>query len=509
MNSSLYRLKVQFFAAVSVVCAVATTHVASAFPILTPASGTVVEYFNVHTGHYFMTVNGQEAAGIDAGAAGPGWVRTGFGFSAFIDPAPPGYVPAPGWTVSRFYAPGPNSHFFTLDPAEAATLKQPGSGWIHEGPAFAIGKPDANGSCTGGYAPVVRLYNNRFAQNDSNHRYVTNEAERARMVAKGWIDEGVKFCSADAGEIPIKSFRFDPQLWNGKILPSAACEDETRNLGACMAVNNLPVPATPISLSGPPPFESTEQTLYYGMVTGFTTFFTFKSGDLPDPVAATNVFVQGIGGTYGIHVDTIQRGPALLSSVNPLYQFKTTAAPGAPDMRFFPFAAVYETDAEISVKFIAQVRTLKTRNPASHAYGHPTLEFTDQGSGHNLYFTVLTYGTVAPVDFVAPDLGTGKVIVGTTFRDGSPYLRNFGRGTLQLPRQFVSADVSGERGVFEFRMNRDEFQRVLDAARAVDGALSANPADYLLDNYHFNNEVYGDGEIGLNLGGLRLEMLRR
>ena len=54
---------------------------------------------------------------------------------------------------------------------------------------------------------------------------------------------------------------------------------------------------------------------------------------------------------------------------------------------------------------------------------------------------------------------------------------------------------------------RDGSER--DAARTVDGALSANPADYLLDNYHFNNEVYGDGEIGMNLGGFRLEIVRR
>ena len=45
--------------------------------------------------------------------------------------------------------------------------------------------------------------------------------------------------------------------------------------------------------------------------------------------------------------------------------------------------------------------------------------------------------------------------------------------------------------------------------RTVDAALSSAPADYLVDNFHFNNEVYGDGDIGLNLDSYKLELLRR
>lgn len=492
---------------------------ARAFPF--PASPeTVVEYYNVHLDHYFLTINATEMAAIDAGAAGPGWVRTGHGFRAYPHPVMSGSFCSGscGEPVKRFHGTpglGPNSHFFTANPEEVAILNRPRTGWNLEGIAFTIHLPGAQGNCGTNGAPIVRLYNNRWMTNDSNHRYVTNETDRARMVAKGWVDEGVKFCSLGAVEVPIKAFRFNPLLRDGKIQPSAVCEDETRNLGPCMAVNNLPAPTTPMAQMGPPALGPTAQTLTYGMVTGFTSWFTYKAGPLPDEVAATTVFVQESDrSTYGIHVDTIQRGPAVLTSVNPLYQFKTTVTPGTPDTRVFPFGTTYETDAEISVKFIANVRTLKTRNAVSHAFGHPTLEFTDQRSGRNLYFTVITYGTVydpaAPQgEYLAPDLGTGKVIVGTSFRDGSPYLRNFGRGTFGLPHQFVSADVWGEGGVFEFRMNKDEFQRVLDAARTIDGALSSNPADYLLDNYHFNNEVYGDGEIGMNLGGFRLEIVRR
>jgi hypothetical protein len=112
-------------------------------------------------------------------------------------------------------------------------------------------------------------------------------------------------------------------------------------------------------------------------------------------------------------------------------------------------------------------------------------------------------------DYLAPDVGTGKVIVGTTFRPDSPFGRSLGLSTLDTPSGFVPPNPWGWGGAFEFRMNRAEFQKVLDAARSVDPALSAAPADYLVDNFHFNNEVFGDGDIGLNLTGYTLELRRR
>jgi hypothetical protein len=488
----------------SMVCMLAIANSALAFPVFVGPS-PVIEFYNLQTGHYFMTIDATEAAGIDAGNAGPGWVRTGYVFYA----QPTGLLAGPcqvncGQPVSRFYGPSPNSHFYTIGTAEAEFLKRPGSGWLFEGTAFAsIPVDPATGGC-GLYRPVYRLYNNRFAFNDSNHRFVTNQQERERMIAKGWADEGISFCTTGVEEAAIKSFRFEANLDDGKIQPSAVCEDESRSLGACMAVNNLAAPTTRIASSGlmTPPMD-------YGLKTGMSSNSTFIAGPLPDPVAATTVFVQQSSNAYGIHVDTVQRGPSVLTSVNPLYQFKTTVEPGAADARVFPFSHAYETDAQISVKFVANVRTVTVRNAASQAFGHPTLELIDQRSGRHLYFTTLVYGTVEPNDYLAPDIGTGKVIVGTTFRDGSPYLRNFDSWTFATPSGFVAENVWGRGGKFEYRMDRGEFQRVLDAARTIDGALSADPADYMLDNFHFNNEVYGDGEIGMNLTGFRLELVRR
>ena len=43
---------------------------------------------------------------------------------------------------------------------------------------------------------MYRVYNGRFAQNDSNHRYLTDVSEYARMQQAGWVPEGIALCGA-------------------------------------------------------------------------------------------------------------------------------------------------------------------------------------------------------------------------------------------------------------------------------------------------------------------------
>ncbi len=484
---------------------------AAAFPLMARPE-PVIEYFNVGLGHYFLAMNPNEMAAIEAGSAGPGWVRTGFSFDAYPVPVPSGtYCPGDcGTAVSRFYGTpglGPNSHFYTANAAEAQFLQRPGSGWSFEQLEFSIPVPDAAGQCAAGLVPVYRVYNNRWMYNDSNHRFVADRAQRDRMLARGWIDEGVAFCAYGAREMPIKSFLIHVDLAR-KILPSAECEDERVNLGPCMALNNLPVPR---NLMGPYGYMEAPPSGFFER-TGVTSLLNYVVDASGPQAAMENVFVQGGTGSrtslFGIHVDTRSRGSPLLSSVNPLYQLRTTVAPGAFDARFFPWAPA-EDAVQLKVSYVANVKRIEVRNAQSHAFGHPTLEFMDSRGGRNLYFTAVTYGTVEPNDLLVVDGSTSKIIVGTTLRATSPYLRNFGLPSLYTAPGFVSPNYWGWGGAFEFRMDRAEFQRVLDAARTLDATLSADPADYLLDNFHFNNEVFGDGEIGLNLADFKVELIRR
>ena len=169
-----------------------------------PASVPIVEYYSVALDHYFMAASPDEIALVDAGGRGD-WKRTGHGFKAWLraGDAPPSARP-----VCRFYAAGPNSHFYTGDARECDYLKalehsqraeanargQPFLGWQYEGIAFHALLPDS-GACIGNAAPVYRAYNNRAREIDSNHRFMRDARQRSAM-AVSWVDEGAAFCSA-------------------------------------------------------------------------------------------------------------------------------------------------------------------------------------------------------------------------------------------------------------------------------------------------------------------------
>ncbi|CAH1385536.1 Delta-60 repeat domain-containing protein [Candidatus Nitrotoga sp. M5] len=158
------------------------------------ASMPVVEFYNTNLDHYFITADATEAAAIDEGSAGPGWIRTGNSFKSG------GSTP-----ICRFYGsqiPGPNSHFYTLAGAECDGLKQlqaiaPATQkrWNFESLDF-ISSPPTNGVCPTGSVPVYRAYNNGFARGvDSNHRISSTAAAIQDVIARGWIDEGVVMCA--------------------------------------------------------------------------------------------------------------------------------------------------------------------------------------------------------------------------------------------------------------------------------------------------------------------------
>jgi hypothetical protein len=161
----------------------------------------VVEYYSDKLDHYLVTAWTDEIAALDAGTA---FKRTGERFKAWLHASD---APAYAVPVCRFYASGPNSHFYTADPGECSYLKslqqkqaadasakgQPFPGWQFEAIAFYAIAPE-NGSCPASSRPVWRAYNDRAAENDSNHRFtVTDVVRRAMQV--GWADEGLAFCA--------------------------------------------------------------------------------------------------------------------------------------------------------------------------------------------------------------------------------------------------------------------------------------------------------------------------
>ena len=167
------------------------------------ATTPVVEYYAAATHHYFTSAGPADIALLDPGTQG--WQRTSQEFDAWLNAsdAPVGAMP-----VCRFYAAGPNSHFYTADASECAGLKsmeqqgraqaaaqgQPFLGWQFEQIAFYALVP-VNGQCAADTWPVYRVYNQRYQYNDSNHRFTADPQMRAAALAEGWADEGVAFCT--------------------------------------------------------------------------------------------------------------------------------------------------------------------------------------------------------------------------------------------------------------------------------------------------------------------------
>jgi hypothetical protein len=176
------------------------------------AAAVVVEYVDTVDfptspgGHYFYSSDPAEQAAVDAGAAGH-FQRTGRTFLTG------GSVP-----VCRFYgslSPGPNSHFFTADAAECATLKAAQvvptpttvQQWNYERDEYlttpvTVNPADGSRSCPAGTLPLYRAYNNAFPPGggknpwDSNHRFSPVQSVIATLVQQvGWRDEGLAYCT--------------------------------------------------------------------------------------------------------------------------------------------------------------------------------------------------------------------------------------------------------------------------------------------------------------------------
>lgn len=173
------------------------------------SEGAVVEFYNTSLDNYFITADANEAAQIDSGSAGPGWIRTGNSFNS-----------GGSTSVCRFYgsySPGPNSHFYTVNAEECQGLKDQqipagdprkltDKSWNFESLDFVSTPPTTgviNGMCPSGTVPVYRAYNNGYARGvDSNHRITSSSTAIQEVVTRGWSNEGIVMCAPDSGGTP-------------------------------------------------------------------------------------------------------------------------------------------------------------------------------------------------------------------------------------------------------------------------------------------------------------------
>jgi streptogramin lyase len=149
-----------------------------------PVRKAVVEFYNAALDHYFISALDADIEALDSGRL-KGWQRTGLTFDGYLSPAP-GTSP-----VCRFYLPpgSGDSHFYSASPAECSEVMTKFPQFLYEAAdVFHIALPDtATGARPGGTKPVYRLWNNRA---DSNHRYTSDLAVKAQMIARGYVAEG-------------------------------------------------------------------------------------------------------------------------------------------------------------------------------------------------------------------------------------------------------------------------------------------------------------------------------
>jgi hypothetical protein len=150
----------------------------------------VVEFYNQSLDHYFITQNAGEMSDLDHGVH-PGWVRTGQSFLAYLT----GMSDRRGRPTCRYYglpSAGLDTHMQSASLVECDAVgfdPLTKDRWQLEAPnAFEMPLPDTTtGTCPSKTQAVYRLWNQRT---DSNHRYTTNPAIEAAMIAKGYVPEG-------------------------------------------------------------------------------------------------------------------------------------------------------------------------------------------------------------------------------------------------------------------------------------------------------------------------------
>jgi hypothetical protein len=153
---------------------------------------TVIEYFNRDVGRYFLTGRPDEQHTLDARSES--FARTGMQFQARGTQA---YADEQSAPVCRMYAApdrgGSNTHFFGT--GDDCAVLNTVTALRFEGFDFAATKPVASTCPANAPNAIFRLFNNKSASNQGNHRYVVSVATKSRMIAQGWVDEGVVFCS--------------------------------------------------------------------------------------------------------------------------------------------------------------------------------------------------------------------------------------------------------------------------------------------------------------------------
>jgi len=478
-----------------------------------PDTSTVIESYDAASDRYYSSWSTSLSPGScdfqeNVQAPPPGTTQTALAWSS------PSYPTGGALQVCEFRAEGqvePASFFLTINAAECAALKQPGSGWtfLPPAPRGAVGTPSlaafevdpATGQCGSGHVPVYRFVNNGWPAR-GNHRYVADERVRQEMHARAnWVEEGVAFCVLRSQRVPLASMNFPNMSPCPGISPGFGGIDNcpvgwesTGSLQTCVIGSNMPTFQTAVGA------DAADQGPYTAL-TGMLSAFGSVVGYAGIGGSTSRSFVQMPDSTPGggFFVTSADRSAGSASSLR-------TESPAPIPGTFRPFAAGFEVDMDLVVKYSLFVK--QVRAASGDAYVQPILTLVDKQSGKRLELSAGAIGTPLASDFATRDAATGEVMVFASLSPASRLGRSAGLPSLQTSHVFDSDHSWGFGGDFEWRVNRNEAAAVLALARSIDPSLSAEPGDYAFDKFGIKGEVVGDASIGYNLQQMSVSVVR-
>lgn len=160
-----------------------------------PPDARVEEYVYSHgeKQHYIMTALDSEKALVARPEYSNIFTKSGRSFAAWS----PSTVdrPVTAIAVVRFLIPSLGLRVYAKDPAITQLRAMPQT-YVDEGIAFYAEPASSAGACPAGQKAIYSASNNRA---DINYRYSTDVYEHAAMVASGFRNEGVEFCSHSVG----------------------------------------------------------------------------------------------------------------------------------------------------------------------------------------------------------------------------------------------------------------------------------------------------------------------
>jgi hypothetical protein len=157
----------------------------------------VSEFYAPSQDTYFISPSRDDAYMIDE-LGSSSIYRTWRGFYAWatVDQADPGAVEVCRW----YFVPPRSTHFYSAKQSDCDAVRfyygnRPDLAQEESYGRFYVMPTNAAGGCDAKYQPVYRLFNGRVDEGKINHRYTAHPSDRRELIGRGWIDEGVAWCS--------------------------------------------------------------------------------------------------------------------------------------------------------------------------------------------------------------------------------------------------------------------------------------------------------------------------